>query len=796
MDHKITKDIHESFPFRSILNLSSLVTYWEENLKGKNVLTGYPAESILKMIEEAPEFREPIEDLKTLDKHKDLLGLLMSAVFPTAMLESELAGALIPFTHEGFYSTPGYQEILPFDRIREDLTFNIPGNDIKSGKIMHACLIILKKYYDVNIDLEVPILVTVPQGKTGLDKVYKVEMNTQFTDVVAKGKLQPLDKKTIRHMLDNLYDTELWLKNIEPDRFEFQGFTIFKLIDVTSEEMLSSIKYYLLRKDAITCEQNFLAIQQRLRSIFNLPEMELGIAYFDANNNIITNYGANEWDSLIMPEHRDGLTCTYFEGSIYERAYETRQPVIVENLEDLEKRTHIENKLQEKGFKNVVIAPLINAGEVVGILELVTPYAGKLNPVNAGRLENILPMFTSAVGRVLGEMRTEVRALIQKECTAIHPTVEWRFLEAGYEILNARRGGMEATLDDISFPEVYPLYGLSDIRNSSVERSKAIQQDLMANLKEVKKVISTILEYKKMPILDEVNFRVDQQLEKISSGLNSGDESEVLRFLKNEVHPTFRHFRQEESLLLPIIEEYENKLDPQLGVIYRKRRDFETSLMTVNECISSYLDRVVQQAQEIFPHYFEKYKTDGVEYNIYLGQSLVKDKKFDEIYLRNFRLWQLITMCEIARRTESLKKELPKKLDITQLILVHGDSLAIRFRKDEKHFDVDGAYNIRYEIVKKRIDKAYIKNSNERLTQPGKLAIVYTGQKEAEEYSKYIIYLQSINYLTDKVEHLELQELQGAHGLKAMRVEINMNGREKEFGNEMLKDVIQTIHVG
>ncbi len=30
---------------------------------------------------------------------------------------------------------------------------------------------------------------------------------------------------------------------------------------------------------------------------------------------------------------------------------------------------------------------------------------------------------------------------------------------------------------------------------------------------------------------------------------------------------------------------------------------------------------------------------------------------------------------------------------------------------DEKRFDVDGAYNARYEIVKKRIDKAYVKEA-------------------------------------------------------------------------------------
>jgi ATP-dependent exoDNAse (exonuclease V) beta subunit len=87
---------------------------------------------------------------------------------------------------------------------------------------------------------------------------------------------------------------------------------------------------------------------------------------------------------------------------------------------------------------------------------------------------------------------------------------------------------------------------------------------------------------------------------------------------------------------------------------------------------------------------------------------------------------------------------------------------------------VDGAYNIRYEIIKKRIDKAVIKGSAERLTQPGKIAIIYSQAKEALEYRQYIDYLQAAAYLTGEVEEVELEDLQGLQGLKALRVTVNM----------------------
>ena len=76
--------------------------------------------------------------------------------------------------------------------------------------------------------------------------------------------------------------------------------------------------------------------------------------------------------------------------------------------------------------------------------------------------------------------------------------------------------------------------------------------------------------------------------------------------------------------------------------------------------------------------------------------------------------------------------------------------------------------------MKKRLDKVKIKDSDERLTQPGKIAMVYSNPKEAQEYQEYIQFLQSKKILKPGLEMLELEELQGVRGLKALRVDINL----------------------
>jgi hypothetical protein len=110
---------------------------------------------------------------------------------------------------------------------------------------------------------------------------------------------------------------------------------------------------------------------------------------------------------------------------------------------------------------------------------------------------------------------------------------------------------------------------------------------------------------------------------------------------------------------------------------------------------------------------------------------------------------------------------MPVALRTTQLILAHHVAIDISFRKDERRFDVEGSYNIRYEILKKRIDKVRIKSSLERLTQPDKIAFVYSTSDEVEEYIQHISFLQSKGVLTEAIERLELENLQGISGLKA-----------------------------
>src|SRR5690606_26001715 len=336
--------------------------------------------------------------------------------------------------------------------------------------------------------------------------------------------------------------------------------------------------------------------------------------YVDEEHKIIfsnNHDGSADWKSL-AEQDSEGKPCDDYRGSVYERGWMEKRYIAVDDLETYPYKSKAEEILLSKGVRSILLAPLIDGDETIGMLELASPRTGELNSVSANKVESVIPMFTAAVKRVREESITQIRALIQEECTNIHPVVQWRFVDAGKRVLEKRRRGQPATFEEITFKNVHPLFGMADVRNSSLQRMLAIQKDLSENLNLAKALLERIRAETPLPILDELLFRTQFQLEKTASALGAGDESSTLDFLRREVHPMLAHFHGNERFRSDI-ERYHAMLDPVFGMVYRRRRNFEQSLSMINQMVGNHINEAQVTAQQMFPHYFEKYQTDGIE---------------------------------------------------------------------------------------------------------------------------------------------------------------------------------------
>ncbi|HEY6504902.1 MAG TPA: GAF domain-containing protein, partial [Chitinophagaceae bacterium] len=385
------------------------------------------------------------------------------------------------------------------------------------------------------------------------------------------------------------------------------------------------------------------------------------------------------------------------------------------------------------------------------------------------------PLLSLALLKNRDTFADSIEKTIKEKFTALQPSVEWKFANVAWEYMQKSRSGMPVSTGNVAFENVYPLYGAIDVRNSSLERSAAIQKDTKAQLDLIDDTLDKLQSMVQLPLLEGLRFKNQNLRQAINEALHAEDEVRINDFFENEAGPVLQHLQKCNLKTQEVVESYFNQVNDCSSYLHRYRNEYETALAAINNAVLAYLEEEEEKLQQSYPHYFEKYRTDGVEYNIYIGQSIAPANPFDTLYLRNIRLWQLRSMAEIARITHRLLPSLPAALQTTQLLLVHNQPISISFRKDERRFDVEGSYNIRYEIMKKRLDKVRIKDTNERLTQPGKIALVYSNPKEAQEYGEYIQFLQSKKILSAGTEFLDLEELQGVTGLKALRVSIEVD---------------------
>jgi hypothetical protein len=766
----------DTFPFRRELSLRPLIDFWRgEGTACEGSVCAALGTVVREAVARAPELAGPIHDLALLEKHADVVDALMAAVFPPAAWDQSFGAALMPFDLVSVYETPSFRRALLSDDRYLRGQVNIDPDNLKLARLRFAYKVVLQRVYGLQLEIDHPFIISVPDPENGLARHFRISFDATFLDARVVGERPPLSADDRARLEAAFFDVAPLLELLPPDRFVIEGFTIVRAVDVTDQEVLSSIKRDLIDRESIVSRAKFETLQDKLRTLFRRPELRFGLAALDGDKVMILNYGAELEHSCIFADsaHHD---VAEFRGTVYERAVEGGQPVMVHDLAAVPERHPIETQMVTACIRGLIVAPLHYQGRVIGTIELGSPVAGAFTPMHLPKLAEILPLFAMAVQRSIDELNHRVQAFIKEKCTAIHPTVEWRFRQAVLDTLDRRRDhtlDAHAEMEPIVFPDVFPLYALADIRGSSTQRALAIQADLLAQLRLAVGVIDQAHREKLLPALDELRYRIAKHAAQIERGLKSGDEVGIIGFLRGNVERLFPHLETFGPLVRERIAAYREALDPRLSTVYHERRRFEESVTRLAETISSYLDLEEQTAQAMFPHYFEKQKTDGVDYQMYVGASLLEDGGYDPLYLKNLRLWQLMVSCGIALRAEQIRDLLPVPLETTHLILVQHAPLAIRFRFDEKRFDVDGAYDIRYEIVKKRIDKALIKGTSERVTQPGRLAIVYSQPAEALEYRGYIEYLQSLGYLRRGIEELELEELQGVHGLRALRVTVD-----------------------
>lgn len=738
-------------------------------------------------VDEYPELIAGIEDFNWLERNLDIAEPMLTPLFPEALTTNEIKAVGIPFSFHYFKLTDRFEKILDDAGGNFELKMEIE----ESMMYIHACVMILAVVHGRFIDLRRPFYFDIPDSH-GNELNYRVAFNADLASITAKPNAPEITDEDFAVLLNSFDNIDIWKEKFPAESYEFKGIGIMNLFDVTSDQSISDIRTNLLKGDQETMIHD---LELSLRKFFNISDLKIGYSVFELPNDNLKEARIKDAESLIINKNDDVCCTNFFCEGILNNIFGEIKPLAISNTAEYAQSSGnnpFSQVMKKNNVGSIILIPIVpKERKDLAILEIASPRPFELNSITLQKLDDVIPMFEFAVERSSKEMENLIEATIQDKYTAIHPSVKWRFSHAAENyIMQTEKKQENIKLENIVFDNVYPLFGQSDIKGSSVARNESIKADLLTQLTLASEIMNAARKHEAIPIYEELNFRITEYIDHVKDGLKAGDEVVIVNFLKQDIYPVFDHIKTMNASIAEMIKAYEDRIDSELKVIYEKRKDYEDSVTLLNDKLAEYIDKREMEAQEMFPHYFERYKTDGVEHDIYIGDSLVQDKKFDKIYLHNLRLWQLQLMSEMENLAYNTIPEMNHELRIASMILVHSNPLAIRFRMDEKQFDVDGAYNIRYAIIKKRIDKAHIKGTEERLTVPGKLSIVYSQDKDKEEYLKYIKFLQAKN-LFGEVEDLVLEDLQGVSGLKALRVEIIYNKEFDEASTQAMNELIK-----
>ena len=729
---------------------------------------------ILNNISRYPELDNML-DVENCEPYKDALEFVYATLsYDVMSADSDKLWAFSkPFHPKVFYITPALNSLVTGDNKTAEINSIIDNNLSEGQELRLVYSFILNKLYNYESP-DTEFYYSFKDELTGQQKSYIINMDLKFVDLHTEGVLPTLEFETMHQYMQNDNDWQELKRVLPLSQFKFEGFSIWAFEELRTQHLVNNIENIIANRENQEPHLVYEEIIRALKIVVQKSDIDIGILPFLQINNQCVFDESMTSHSIIAHTIIKNTAEQNCRNEDIRQYFKSPKPLYFNGISrENENKYPFLSHIGAEGVVYMVLLPVYVNKKLTGLIELYAKKSGAINKNDIGTLNIVLPQIGQLFQQNINEFEASIETVIKQNFTSLHPSVQWKFNETAWHFLkdNSKDQG-SSELRKIQFKEVYPLYGAIDIRHSTHERNVALQKDTLKQLHLLQDTLVTIRKKVKLDLIDAMLFECQKWTNLLEGFINSAEEHGISAFLTLEVEPLLRHLKDNFPQTQQIINLYLDATDEKHGVTYEYRRKLEKSITLINKVINNHLESMVKDLQLAYPFYFEKFRTDGVEYDIYIGQSIASDRPFDLLYLANARLWQLKSMASIVRVSQQLSPQLPTFLETTHLIFVHSNAIDVSFRNDERRFDVEGAYNIRYQVIKKRIDKVNIKDTEERLTQPGKIAIVYFNQKEADEYVKFINSLIVQDVFTDSLEFLELEDLQGVAGLRALRVTV------------------------
>lgn len=761
------------------ISFKPFIDHLRKSVKEEGTARASFYKSVLTLFESYDVYDKDIA-LENIYEYSELLEQIFVCLAPPMIAEKDLAwGISSPLPPVVFYGTGLMYELLQNRKDEKDVYVDSKkSGDYRKERLHFIYSLIFKRLYNFRIPSLGDQYHAGINTETGLLQYYAVHLNTDFMEVTAKAELPQVDFRQLHAHIKEGIEYEVLETLLPLSLFHFSGICVLTVSDVTAQKAVENIDNNRLSRTLSNDLTSYKNVIQSLKTLVGSNKIEFDLFPFvKVNNEPVYGYAKGGTGILFKVWGEQRLSPELFRK--YAKSYFSNPNAFFspDISKEEDQAYSFLTHFSQLGVRSLALLPVFYDHKPVGVLAIHTWGDDTFDEATLAVLEPAIPAIARLQQIYIDEFNLEIENIIKEKFTSIQPAVQWKFNEVAWHYLHDRKKGLPEKIEKIQFCDVYPLYGAVDIRNSTIERNNAIIADLDNQLNLLTSTLDALQQEHGSVLLEEMIYKCGKWHDTLAQGqLNANDENRLTLFFREEAAPYLTHLLLgEQNGNSTIVEDYLAAFRDFNSTEYGNKHALEVSMQMINTVINNYFETEKEQLQYLYPCYFEKFRTDGVEYDIYIGQSLAPNKPFSHFHLKNLRLWQLSSMAAIARLTHSLLPSMPKPLQTTQLIFVHNHTIDISFRADERKFDVEGAYNIRYQMIKKRIDKVHVRDTKERLTQPDKIVLIYFDEKDVEDYLPFIQYLQEKGTLCNDLEAVVLEDLQGLSGLKALRVGVAMD---------------------
>lgn len=143
-----------------------------------------------------------------------------------------------------------------------------------------ACTIILNFCYGYDLNFKRPFFHEIPNAD-GVMCYYKILYNADFTEIVPKKNTPKITKVDYEELLDNFENIELWKEKFPVNGYEFNGFVISNIFDVTDDQSISNIKSTLIGQEKHKDESLLEEFHEIFRSLLGLKDIKVGFSIYN-----------------------------------------------------------------------------------------------------------------------------------------------------------------------------------------------------------------------------------------------------------------------------------------------------------------------------------------------------------------------------------------------------------------------------------------------------------------------------------------------------------------------------------